>query len=316
MTPTRLFSSILSLPLIFAALACAQDSKVAESSTTPPHLLVLVHQEFQHGKSSARQKLEVSMNKAWSRLNVPNYWIDLESITGSPEALFFDPFDSYEQMEKSIDEWNQLYTAHPELAKMREEINGLLTSERTVVAERRDDISYRQDTIDLSEARFMRVVELHYSAGHEGDFIQTFKILGAAYEKAKSETPWVVYQVNMGNSSPSFIIFIPMATLKQNDSVLPWTEGFLELEGEEDSQQLQQIARDSFAGSESNLYAISPEMSHVSKKFATGAGLTAVPRLAAPEKPVQQENASSPANDQDPSKPASMKVAENSAEQQ
>ena len=53
---------------------------------------------------------------------------------------------------------------------MQEEINGLLTSERTFVAERRDDLSYRQETMDLSEARFMRVVELHFSPGHESDF--------------------------------------------------------------------------------------------------------------------------------------------------
>jgi hypothetical protein len=180
----------------------------------------LVRREIQHGKASARQKLEVNMARACNKLNVPNYWIDLEPITGSPEVLSFDPFDSYDHVERAVDGWNQIYASHPDLAKTQEEINALLTSERTIVAERRDDLSYREDTIDLSEARFMRVTELHFSPGHEGDFVQTFKILNAAYEKTKSEVPWVVYQTSMGSSSPGFLVFIPLANLKQNDAIL------------------------------------------------------------------------------------------------
>jgi hypothetical protein len=287
MTSTRLFTSVLSLPLLFVSLACGQDAKVTENSTAPPRLLVLVRREIQHGKASARQKLETNMARACNKLNVPNYWIDLEPITGSPEVLSFDPFDSYDHVERAVDGWNQIYASHPDLAKTQEEINALLTSERTIVAERRDDLSYREDTVDLSEARFMRVTELHFSPGHEGDFVQTFKILNAAYEKTKSEVPWVVYQTSMGSSSPGFLVFIPLANLKQNDAILPWTEGSLEFEGDDDSQQLQQIVRDTFATSESNLYAISPEMSHVAKKFV--ANVEPMPGEYAFLKPVQQK---------------------------
>jgi len=45
------------------------------------------------------------------------------------------------------------------LARMQEEVDALLTNERTIVAVRRDDLGYRTDNIDLSEMRFMRVVE-------------------------------------------------------------------------------------------------------------------------------------------------------------
>ena len=268
MSPARFLHPILTLPLLLTSLVSAQEPRVQEPSTSAPRLLLLVRQEVQYGKQGVRQKLEVNMARASNRLNVPNDWIDLESITGSPQVLFFDPFDSYDHLEQSFNEWNKIYAAHSDLAKMQEEINGLLTSERTYVAQRRDDLSYRLENIDLSEARFMRVVELHYSPGHESDFVQTFRILNNAYEKANTDTPWVVYQMTMGTANPGFLIFIPMGSLKQNDAVLPWTEGFLELEGEDDAQQLQQIARDTFASAESNLYAISPEMSHVSRKSA------------------------------------------------
>ena len=116
--------------------------------------------------------------------------------------------------------------------------------------------------------------------------------------------------MSIGSANPGFIIFIPMANLKQNDSVLPWTEGFLELEGEEDAQQLQQIVRDTFASSESNLYAVSPEMSHVSKKFAVSGDSTAQPRPPSAGKTAQPEMPSSPAADQDSAKPAADKLTD------
>jgi hypothetical protein len=39
-------------------------------------------------------------------------------------------------------------------------------------------------------------------------------------------------------------------------------------EGQEGFQRLQQIAREAYARTESNLYVISPEMSHAGKEFA------------------------------------------------
>jgi hypothetical protein len=264
----RLFAAILLFPLAWCSIASAQDAeKLPDTLPSPPHLLLLVHQDIQFGKAAARRKLEVATARACNRLNVPNFWIDMESLTGNREALFFDPFDSYEHLEQSFDAWNQIYATHPELAKMQEEIDALLTKERTVVAERRDDLGYRVEAIDLSEARFMRVVEIRLAPGHENDFADALRILRDTYAEAKAETPWVVYQVTMGSQSPGFIVFVPMTTLKQNDDIIPWTEGFREAEGEENGQNLEQIARDAFATSESNLYAISAEMSHVTKAF-------------------------------------------------
>ena len=307
MTHTRLFAAAsLALPLFCASFAFAQD-KAADSPSTPPHLLVLVRQEVQYGKSTAHQKISVNMAKACNRLNVPNDWIALEAITGQPESVSFDPFDSYEHIEQALTGWNQIYSAHPELSKMQDEISALLTSQRTIIAERRDDLGYRADTIDLSDARYMRVIEIHFSPGHENDFAQSFNILHAAYEKTKSESPWVVYQIKMGSVSPGFLIFVPMTNLKQNDAILSWTEGLTEFEGEEDAQQLQQIARDTSATSESNLYAIVPEMSHVAKKFA--AGVSERPRHLSDAQPATPSSPT-PSASAEPDTPKSQPAAD------
>jgi hypothetical protein len=181
---------------------------------------------------------------------------------------------------------------HPELARLQEEIRKLETSERTTIAVRRSDLSYRAGLIDLSKARYMRVLEIRLLPGHEEEFVEAFKTLRAAYEKIKADTLWVVYQVNVGMPSPTFFAFVPLGALRQNDDLLAWRGPLRDAEGEAGAGRMQQIAREAYQSTESNLYAISPEMSHVFKEFADGDPGFWSPRASADAKSSGNEKAS------------------------
>src|SRR5260370_33783958 len=88
-----------------ASISSPQAEKSASPATEPPKVLLLVHQEFRFGKAVARHKLEVGILRASAHLNVPNGWIDLESISGPPAALFFDPFESFAALDASLPDW-------------------------------------------------------------------------------------------------------------------------------------------------------------------------------------------------------------------
>jgi hypothetical protein len=270
MRRNRPFLGIIFLLLVYVSIVRAQTEKPASPASTPPKILLLVHQQFKSGSEGAQQKLEVSIVHACDRLDVPNSWIDLQSITGPPEALSFDPFDSFEQVDKAYAVWGQLFAAHPQLANLQEQIRALETSEGTVIAVRRDDLGYRVNRIDLSKARFIRVLEIGLRPGHESEFVESFKLLSAAYEKINADMPWVVYQANVGMPSPSFLVFVPMRALKENDAYLARAPKLREAEGDTGFERMQQIARDAYASTESNLYAISPETSHVTKEIIDG----------------------------------------------
>jgi len=258
---------MLSVPV---AHLTAQTGNAPTLPNAPPNLLLLVHQQFRFGSESARRKYQIEITKACRELSVPNQWIDLQSITGAPGALFFDPLDSFEQLDYASEAWGKINAVHPELARLQEEIRKLETSERTTIAVRRSDLSYRAALIDLSKARYMRVLEIRLLPGHEDEFVEAFKSLRAAYEEIKADTPWVVYQVNAGMPSPTFFAFVPLSALRQNDDLLAWRGPLRDAEGEAGADRMQQIARAAYASAESNLYAISPEMSHVFKEFADG----------------------------------------------
>lgn len=292
MTIAHLVAMTTVFALICAGSATGQTKDPASPETAPPKLVVLVYQRFPLDKMAASGKALAATARACANLDVPNSWIVMDSVTGEPEVLSFDPFDSFAHVNKAFAEWGPLYAAHPELAKAQEQIMGALQSQRTIVAVRRDDLSFRAERIDLSKARFLRVLEVRLRPGHEAEFAEAFQKLRAAYEKIDSDLPWVVYQVNMGTPSPAFFAFVPMRTLAQNDDLLNIREKLREAEGEA-AERMQQIAREAYGQTESNLYAISPEKSHVSKEFAAGDPQFWRPKSNAPEKPAARKNGTS-----------------------
>jgi len=277
--------------LICASTVSAQVEDFPNLAGTPPKILLLVHQEFKSGKAADRQKLEVAISRACDHLSVPNSWIDLESITGPPRALFLDPFDSFEHVDTAFTEWPQIFAAHPDLARMQEELKALVSGEQTVIAVRRDDLGFRPQSIDLSKAHFLRVLEVQLHPGHESEFVEAFNILGSAYEKIRADLPWVVYQVNVGMPSSTFLVIVPMRVLKQNDDLLNWRRSIREAEGEEAAQRVEQIAKEAYASTESNLYVISSETSHVSKDFAEGDPAFWAPKPSLAAKPAARKDA-------------------------
>ncbi|HXY25016.1 MAG TPA: hypothetical protein VEI73_10225 [Candidatus Acidoferrum sp.] len=304
----RLSAIVVLLCCFVPSIASAQD-EAPDIAGVPPKILLLVRQEFEPGRAAERRKLEVATARACEKLNVPNSWIALESLTGPTEALSFDPFDSFEQLDAAYAGWGQIYSAHPDLSRMQDEIKSLLVNERSIIAVRRDDLGSRWQTIDFSKARFLRVLEVRLNPGHESEFEESSRSMGGDYEKFKSDVPWVVYQVNSGIPAPAFFVFVPMRALRQNDDLLDWRRSLREAEGDEAAQRAEQLARDAFAFSETTIYAVNPEQSHVTAEFADGDPGFWTPKVAVPA--AASAAASAPAA----TKPAPRKEAASKPQQ-
>src|SRR5260370_31809228 len=140
MTVIRGLAAMILVWLGYVSISSGQENKTVNPASAPTNLLLVVYQEFPYSKANARNKLEAAIARACNRLEVPNSWIALQSLTGAREALSFDPFDSFEQLEQSFDRWKKIYAAHPDPARMQEEADALLTNERPIVAGPRDDL--------------------------------------------------------------------------------------------------------------------------------------------------------------------------------
>src|ERR1700758_3199900 len=192
--------------LLTLGILRASSQSLDQNPASPPKVALLVYQQTQAGKTGARQELEISLARAFDRLQAPLSWIELEAVTGPPGALFFDPGKSYDDIEKAGAQLGSIFAAHPELAQKQQQVDELLTNSSTVVALRRDDLGYRADTLDLAKARFLQIETVRVRPGHERDFNEAQTTLRSALEKSHSDIPRVVYQVDHGLPAPTFLI--------------------------------------------------------------------------------------------------------------
>ena len=213
-------------------LACA--SFCSAQPAAPPKILLLARQQFKSGKGPARERLERATAAAYNKLDVPVYWMEMQAFTGSSEALFFDPFDSFEAVEKAGATIGQLNEAHPELVRLQAGIDDSLSSSRTILAVRRD--SPGVNGIDLAQARFIRMLVVHAGPGDE--------------QPSADLTPSIVYQVMSGMPGTAFLIFQAMTAF----TAIPAAR----------------VTHGSVV--EDIVYVVDPELSHVSRAFAQQGG--------------------------------------------
>jgi len=217
---------------LLIVLACA--SLCGAQPAAPPKVLLLVRQQFKSDKGRARERLARATAAAYNKLDVPVYWMEMQAFTGPSEALFFDPFDSFEAVEKAGAVLGQLNQAHPELVRLQAGINDALSSDRTILALRRD--SPGVNDIDLAQARFIRMLVVRTGPGGE--------------QLAADLAPAIVYEVTSGIPGPALLIFQPM-TAFDGISAAHVTHGTVV---------------------EDSVYVVEPELSHVSRAFAQQGG--------------------------------------------
>jgi hypothetical protein len=121
---------MLSILWLCAPVASGQGKKAANPSAAPPLLLRWVSQEITSARNLEKERLQVAISRASDRLEAPSSWIDLQSLSGSPETVLFEPFDSYELWEQSLADWNNFCIQHPDVARLQEEIERVSGSER------------------------------------------------------------------------------------------------------------------------------------------------------------------------------------------
>jgi hypothetical protein len=250
----RKLVSLLSCALL-PALAFSQTPQAAPAPAVPPLLpkvLLLVYQQFLPGKAGARQTLEIDTARNFDRLEVPVHWIEVESLTGPAQALFLDSADSFADLDKAGAQLAQTYAGHPELAQTQQQIESTIAATRTITAFRRDDLSRNLDALNLPRARYLRVSVVQVAPDHETDFLNSVSA-HRINMKPKPDAAWAVYQVNSGLPEVTFLYLEVLRSMADVD-------------GDPRSAFLAEAA--SANSIESALYAVHPEMSHVSPTFA------------------------------------------------
>jgi len=249
-----------SLPLV------AQD----DGARPAPNVLQIFREVVKPGRATAHEKVEIGWPKAFrASKNSPRY-IGMTSITGPSEAWFVSGYPSYEAWEKQskAEEADPVLSA--EQSRLAAADGELLENVRSITARFREEMSHRPP-LNIGSYRYMNVVTVRVRPGMQGKFTEMRKMIKAAHDKAGLKDYYSIFEVQSGMPGPTYMIFIPMKSLKEADEAGPLHSSpayFEALGGEEGQKKMSELASAAVLNNESAVFAFNPRISVPPPEYA------------------------------------------------
>ena len=198
--------SLLSLP----ASVLAQGN----GSTPPPKVLKIVRESVKPGKSAAHAANESAWIQALKHVHYDIPTLALKSITGDPQVLFLVGFPSWAEFQTYVEKWD----SDPELGRIASLYDpkeaGFVSSTQTMTCRFHREYSYQPD-VNLGEYRYVAVSVTRFRPGT--DIGGYFKTIENARAQAKVDNHTIVYEINSGAPSGSYLTITPMSSIARWD---------------------------------------------------------------------------------------------------
>lgn len=254
MKPTILFLAIAG----GVATLCAQAPE-------PPAVVQITRELIKEGKAPAHTRTEQAEANALRKNKFPFHYLGLDAISGANEVVFLSAYPSFAAMDQGHME-SEKQPLKSEMEQLDARDGEYRTSTRGMTSVFRKDLSYLPENgISIGKTHVVMLLTYRVRIGKEDDFMSGAKMLLEAYAKAKLDTPILAYQVVAGSQEGVYLFFVPMASLKALDQSPAREKELMDAMGPDNFRQLMKGAGEVFASMESQLYAVSPEMSYVSK---------------------------------------------------
>jgi hypothetical protein len=167
----------------------------------PPPTLNIVHQRVKREVVQSYQTLEASIVSAYDRAKMPLYWMTFQSATDARDILYFNVFNTPDDLRRATSTYKSLAPSHPELGRLATRLAAMLDSETSMLTTLRDEVAYTRTDVDFSTLRGVKIATFRVKAGHEGQFVDALRMAGG------SGAPWIVYE---STADPTFVLVWPL----------------------------------------------------------------------------------------------------------
>lgn len=288
----RSISLLLAVCAVLVGAVCA----TAQNQTQLPKVLWIYREDIKPARGPAHERVEQGLARHWAKANVQPF-LAVEAVTGNAtEVMFFSGYETFAAMEKDYQIFGK-GSSGAEFDSLEREEAQLVNGVRSTVAMLRPDMSYHAERFmnAMPQSRYFNIETFRVRLGKDADFAAGSKVFQSAFEKMKRDEPYAMYQVVMGAPEGTYLLFTPMKSLKEIDDEFASEGALMQAMGEENMKNMMKGAGEVFLSMESNVYAFNPNMSHVSKEFAT-----ADPKFWTPKPMVKK----APAAKKEDAKPA------------
>lgn len=273
-------------------LACGAPSIVAAQAqgqglpTSQPSLITIIREQVKVGRAADHARIEAGWPALYGRVNSPDYYLAMTSLTGTPEAWYIVPAANHaayaETMKRDL-------AQSAELDRLSRADAEVLEGIRTVQALARPDLSMGAYP-DLSKQRFWEITIARVRPGREADFDAAAKAYGTAAQRSAPNAQYRIYQVIAGMPTPTYIIFSSVPNYADFDQVLADGMKTMENANQTETAALQKFSTDATISWETNRFKLDPKMSYVSREVRAGdqAFWGPMPATSRPATPARQ----------------------------
>lgn len=233
--------------------------------TSQPTLVTIIREEVKVGRTADHARIEAGWPAAFGRVNSPDYYLAMTSVTGMPEAWYIFPSASNAAEGQRMRRYDNDAATTAELERLSRADGEVLNSTRTIQAMARPDLS-RGAYPDLARQRFWEISLVRVRPGHEADFDAAVKAYMAAADRAGSGNQWRTYQVTAGMPVPTYILFASVAEYGAFDQM--FADGMKTFQSASPAEQaaILKFSADATTSWENNRFRLDPKQSYVSRE--------------------------------------------------
>lgn len=261
----------------------------APAAGGPPPILRIGREEVRAGKGAAHEVNEANWAVAYAKTKLQNGWVGMTSMTGPTEYWYLSGYPSWEAMEKAgmADDANEPWTAESNRFSALE--SDILSRNSVSIASYRPAMSYQAGS-NLARFRYMSVQLIRLKPGHGREFVDNWREVVVAHEKAKLEEGWAFYQVTSGLQDGVYIYLQPMVSLAELDKsgAMHNVPAYRDTIGEAGRARAREMAQAAVESSQTLLFALSPKMTVAPQAWIDADPFWA-PKPPAPAKPAEKK---------------------------
>lgn len=253
---------------VLLTLACGAPGLAAAQAqgqglpTSQPSLITIIREQVKVGRTADHARIESGWPALYGRVNSPDYYLAMTSMTGTPEAWYIIPSASHTAYAEAM---RRDAGQQAELDRLARADADVLDGTRTVQATARPDLSMGAYP-DLSKQRFWEISIARVRPGHEQEFDAAAKAYGAAAQRAAPSAQFRVYQVIAGMLTPTYIIFSSVPNYGEFDQMM--ADGMKVMQGANATEMaaLDKFFKDATLSWETNRFRLDPKQSYVSRE--------------------------------------------------
>jgi hypothetical protein len=264
-TLARLCLLCTGIGLAGSGLANAQDSK---PNLAPPNVLVVESELLKPGMAgTAHQKSESAFVQSMAKAKSPQHYFGTTSMSGPSRALFFLPYDSFADWEKSNAGMMNDSTLAGDFDSAMQADGKLLESFTTLVFRYQPEMSISPN-VDLAQMRYLEITVIDIKPGHEAEWKELAKLHNDVYGQIPN-THFAMWEEYFGNEGGVYIATAPLKSLAEIDehrtaAMKAWAGA-----DSDKKKKMQDLEASAFASIHTNLYSMDPKMSYPPDRWKT-----------------------------------------------